>query len=183
MRGARRRLLVLLAVVAVPASAQAMAATPPTGSAEEPQPQIHLSIVLAGSGEGTVYDSSDGIICGSVCSVSVTAGWRVYLEGVSNQGDTFVGWSGGGCSGTSVCVLEPRADTFVTATFEPEPTAANTECRANPSGESSPPPPSPPPRKPARRIQRLKCGRGTRRQELPNGEAECVRIEEKRHRR
>lgn len=131
-------------------------------------------------GDGTVYDSPDGINCGSVCSVSVTAGWRVYLEAVPYLYSTFVGWSGGGCSGTSVCVLEPQADTSVTATFEPEPTPANPECRSNPSVESSPPLPSPP-RKPPRRVQRLKCGRGTKRQELPNGEAECVRIEGKRH--
>jgi hypothetical protein len=187
MRGARRRLLVLLAVIAVPATAQGASNLP--GAIEEPQPQVRLSIVIAGNADGTVWEPGGELNCnafspiyGGVCSVSIPAG-RVFLMEQPEQDATFVGWSGGGCSGTSSCTTELQADTTITATFErPEPTPADSECRSS-DGESPPPRPSPPPRKPPRRVQRLKCGRGTRRQELPNGAAECVRIEWKRHRR
>jgi Divergent InlB B-repeat domain len=182
LRGARRRLMVLLALAAVPATAQATPSSWSTASTEEPPPHVSLNIVLAGSGEGAVYDKPDGIDCGLLCSISVTAGWRVYLEGVPFQGDTFVGWSGASCSGTSVCVLEPQADTSVTATFEPEPAPAAPDCQSTSSVERDPTPPRPQPRKSPRRIQRLKCGRGTRKQELANGAAECVSIEGARHR-
>lgn len=182
MRGARRRLMVMLAVIAVPATAQAAPSPWSTASTEEPQPQVKLSIVLAGSGEGTVYDTPDGIDCGSVCSASVTAGWRVYLEAVPYRGHLHR-LVGRRLLGDQRLRLEVQADTTVTATFEPEPTPAKPECRSNPSVESIPPRPSPPPKKPTRRVQRLKCGRGTKRQELPNGAAECVRIERKWHRR
>jgi hypothetical protein len=182
-------LLVVLAVITVPASARAMTSTPPSGAAEEPQPQVRLSIVIAGNSDGTVWEPGGDLNCnafsptyGGVCIVSVPPG-RVLLMEQPEQGATFVGWSGGGCSGTSSCTTELQADTTITATFErPEPTPANSECRSS-DGESPPPRPSPPPRKPPRSDQRLKCGRGTRRQVLPSGWDECVRVERKRHRR
>ena len=187
MRGARRRLMLLLAVAAVPASAQATTSAWPTGSDEEGQPHVTLSIVIAGNADGTVWEPGGELNCnafspsyGGVCAVSLAVG-RVFLMEQPEQEATFAGWSGGGCSGTSSCTTELQADTTITATFErPEPTHASPECRST-GGEVVPPRPSPPPRKPPRRIQRLKCGRGTRRQELPNGAAECVRIERKRH--
>lgn len=179
--------MVLLALVAVPATAQATPLPWSAASTEEPQPRVTLSIVIAGNADGTVWEPGGELNCdafsptyGGICIVSVAAG-RVFLMEQPEQSATFLGWSGGGCSGTGSCTTELQTDTTITATFEkPEPTPTDSECRS--SGESNPPPPSPPPRKPTRRIQRLKCGRGTRRQELPNGAAECVGVERKRHR-
>jgi hypothetical protein len=181
--------MVLLAVVAVPASAQAAPSPWLTASTEEPQPRVTLSIVIAGNADGTVWEPGGELNCdaftpkfGGVCTVSIPAGLVILLE-QPEQGAAFVGWSGGGCSGTGSCTTEPQTDASITARFErPEPAPANSECRSTASVESSPPRPSPPPRQPPRRIQRLKCGHGTRKQELPNGAAECVRIESKRHR-
>jgi hypothetical protein len=181
--------MVLLALFAVPATAQATTSPWSTASTEEPQPRVTLSIVIAGNADGTVWEPGGELNCdtfsptyGGVCTVSVPAG-RVFLMEQPEQSATFLGWSGGGCSGTSSCTTELQADTTITATFErPEPTPANPECRSSGS-ETSPPRPSPPPRAPPRRVQRLKCGRGTRRLALSNGAAECVRVERKRHRR
>jgi hypothetical protein len=190
LRGVRRRLMVLLALAAVPATAQAAPSPWATASIEEPSLRLTLSIVIAGNADGTVWEPGGELRCdaftptyGGVCTVSVPVG-QVFLMEQPEQDATFVGWSGGACSGTSSCTTELLADTTITATFErPEPMpAATSNCQSS-GGEVSPPRPSPPPRRPARRIQRLKCGRGTRRQKLPNGSAECMRIERKRHQR
>ena len=189
LRVGRRRLLVLLAVVAAPASAQAATSTLPIASTEETVPHVTLSVAIAGNADGTVWEPGGELNCnafsptyGGVCTVSIAAG-RVFLMEQPEQGAAFVGWSGGGCSGTSSCTTELQTDTTITATFErPEPSSTPaSECPS--SSEASPPKQSPPRRTPPRRVQRLKCGRGTRRQELPNGAAECVGIERKRHRR
>jgi len=178
MQGVRRHLLVLLTTIAVPVSALAPSNVWPTASNKEAiPPRASLTIVLAGGGQGAVYDEPDSINCGVDCSADLTIGWRVYLEPVPYQGSRFIGWSGGGCSGISVCVVELQADTSITATFEPEPTAANPAC---PSNTESNPSPQRPPRQPPHKVQRLKCGRGTRRRELPNGVAESVRVERRR---
>lgn len=179
MRGVRRRLLVLLAAIVVPASAHAATSPWPTAITEESPPQVSLTIVIAGNAGGTVWQPGGKLNCdafGGVCTASVPVG-RVFLMEQPELRATFVGWSGGGCSGTSSCTTELQADTSVTAMFEPEPIASS-ECAASSNSETTPPPrPVRPARKPSRRIQRLKCGRGTRRQELPSGAAECVRIE------
>jgi beta-lactam-binding protein with PASTA domain len=39
----------------------------------------------------------------------------------ADPGSTFTGWSGGGCSGTSNCVVTLNSDTAVTATFTTNP--------------------------------------------------------------
>ncbi|HVV67164.1 MAG TPA: hypothetical protein VHB72_03810, partial [Candidatus Saccharimonadales bacterium] len=77
-----------------------------TTGAEAPPTRVSLSINRTGSGGGTVYDSTDGINCGSVCSASLPIGTRVYLLATAEVGSTFVGWSGANCSGTGSCVLE-----------------------------------------------------------------------------
>jgi len=41
----------------------------------------------------------------------------VTLTAIPDTGKTFVGWSGGGCSGTGACVVTMNADTTVTALF------------------------------------------------------------------
>jgi hypothetical protein len=85
-------------------------------------PVMHtLTVSPAGSGSGSVTSSPAGIDCGATCSHAYTAGTQVTLTATADSGSTFTGWSGGGCSGTSNCVVTLNSDTAVTATFTANP--------------------------------------------------------------
>jgi hypothetical protein len=77
-----------------------------------------LTVVLAGSGSGSVTSTPAGISCPPDCSEAYEQGTGVSLTAVETAGD-FAGWSGGGCSGTGPCSVTVNADTSVTATFNP----------------------------------------------------------------
>ncbi len=76
-----------------------------------------LTVVKAGSGQGTVTSSPAGISCGATCSAGYPEGTTVTLTAAAASGSTFTGWSGGGCGGTSACVIAIGGPTSVTATF------------------------------------------------------------------
>lgn len=75
-----------------------------------------LSVTKQGSA-GTVTSSPSGINCGGTCSASFNHGTVVTLTATPGTANYFVGWSGGGCSGTGTCVVSVEAATSVTATF------------------------------------------------------------------
>jgi hypothetical protein len=81
---------------------------------------LYYPLPLTKSGPGTVTSSPSGINCGLDCSEPFWAGEVVTLNAtLSKNGATFVGWSGGGCSGSSpTCVVSVKAATSVTATFK-----------------------------------------------------------------
>ncbi len=77
-----------------------------------------LTVTRTGTGTGTVTSTPSGINCGAVCSASYPSGTAVTLiAAAAVRGSRFSGWSGGGCSGTSNCVVTLNADTTTTATF------------------------------------------------------------------
>jgi hypothetical protein len=76
-----------------------------------------VTVSKFGAGSGTVTSSPAGINCGATCSAPFAGGSSVTLTAVAAAGSTFVGWSGGGCSGTSTCHLTVSAAESVTATF------------------------------------------------------------------
>ena len=76
-----------------------------------------LTVNKAGTGSGTVTSSPSGINCGGTCSASFTNGTQVALTAATSTDSLFVGWSGGGCSGTGACVTTMDAAKTVTATF------------------------------------------------------------------
>jgi len=76
-----------------------------------------LTVTKAGTGSGTVTSSPGGINCGGTCSSSFASGSSVTLTAASNPDSLFVGWSGGGCSGTGACTVIMDAAKSVTATF------------------------------------------------------------------
>lgn|GEM_PF-6044170 len=98
-----------------------------TFSSQEPSrntntlPFQTLAVSTAGSGTGTVTSGPSGIDCGEECSGIYEQGAGVTLAARPAEGSTFVGWSGGGCAGTSpVCQVAMTTNLTVTATFLPQ---------------------------------------------------------------
>ncbi len=65
---------------------------------------VLLTVRALGNGTGTIR-SSAGIDCGTDCSEEVHPGTQVQLVATPAPGSTFLGWSGGGCSGTGICMV------------------------------------------------------------------------------
>jgi len=84
-------------------------------------PAYTLTAIKTGAGSGTVASSPAGIDCGVDCSEPYVEGTVVTLTAVPDVNSVFIGWSGGGCSGTGNCVVTMNANTTVTATFELKP--------------------------------------------------------------
>lgn len=77
-----------------------------------------LTIVGAGTGAGTVTSNPLGINCGATCTASFVGGTQVTLTAVATPGSIFNGWTGGGCTGVSPCVVTITPGLTVTATFQ-----------------------------------------------------------------
>jgi hypothetical protein len=93
-----------------------------TATFDTSPPVTHsLTVSKSGTGSGGVTSSPAGIDCGATCSDSFAAGTQVTLSATADSGSTFVGWSGGGCSGTGVCTVTLNSDTTVTAAFAANP--------------------------------------------------------------
>ena len=89
-----------------------------TDVSAEFEPVYTLSVALSGAGSGSVSDGGS-LNCPGTCSSTYTAGTQVTLTATPSSGSTFVGWSGGGCSGTGQCQVTMNSDTDVTADFAP----------------------------------------------------------------
>ena len=76
-----------------------------------------LAVTRAGSGSGSVASTPAGIDCGADCTEDYDHGTAVTLTATPAVGSTFLGWTGGGCTGTADCVVTLTAVTTVTATF------------------------------------------------------------------
>jgi Domain of unknown function (DUF1929)/Kelch motif len=77
-----------------------------------------FTLTVSRSGNGTVTSTPTGINCGSTCAAAYSAGTVVTLTATpQNRNFRFLGWSGGGCSGTGQCTVTMDANKQVTATF------------------------------------------------------------------
>lgn len=74
-----------------------------TVTSNTPAVQRVLTVTRSGKGTGTV--NGPGILCGTDCGENYDEGSVVTFTAVPDAGSVFVGWSGGGCSGTGVCVI------------------------------------------------------------------------------
>jgi hypothetical protein len=77
-----------------------------------------LTIVKAGTGDGSVTSSPAGISCGSACSQAFQKITKVKLTAKANPDSIFTGWSGGGYSGTKPCQVTVDSAITITASFE-----------------------------------------------------------------
>ena len=77
-----------------------------------------LTVSKSGTGGGTVTSQPTGINCGATCSAFYEMGTPVTLTAGSAAGSTFMGWSGGGCSGVGTCQVTLNSATSVTASFD-----------------------------------------------------------------
>jgi hypothetical protein len=73
-----------------------------------------LTVYRGGSGFGSIR-GLPAFCGGGACSASYLPGTNVTLHGEDSTATTFVGWSGGGCTGTADCHLTMNADMTITA--------------------------------------------------------------------
>ena len=103
------------------------------------QPAHTLDVAIAGSGAGFVDSAPAGIDCGSDTGAHpdcTTTGLKLTLTAHPAAGSTFMGFEGGGCSGTSAtCDLDLAADATVTATFSNP--APDTTITSGPTGTTT----------------------------------------------
>ena len=78
---------------------------------------LNFTLTVNRQGSGTVTSGDGRIDCGNTCAASYSNGSQVTLRATPGLLYLFVGWSGGGCSGTAPCTVTVRADTAVTARF------------------------------------------------------------------
>src|SRR5262245_22152514 len=78
---------------------------PPIDAADVDGPATFvLSVARIGDGTGFIVSSPVGINCGADCTETYATGTTVALSASPTGGSIFMGWSGGGCSGTGTCV-------------------------------------------------------------------------------
>jgi hypothetical protein len=80
-----------------------------------------LNVINAGIGKGTVTSAPAGLSCGATCSADYLDGTQVSLTATPAPGSIFVGWGGGGCSGTGGCQVTMSSDQTVAAGFAAAP--------------------------------------------------------------
>ncbi|HWY57391.1 MAG TPA: alkaline phosphatase family protein [Terriglobales bacterium] len=76
-----------------------------------------LTVVLAGTGTGTVTSSPTGINCPQQCSASFATGTQVTLTETPTGSSTFAGWSVSSCGTNPTCMVTMNANQQVIATF------------------------------------------------------------------
>jgi len=76
-----------------------------------------LTVVRAGSGEGTVTSAPAGIDCGSLCSAAFPSGENVSLTATALPGSLFTGWSGACFGKTLPCVVLMDRSRDIVANF------------------------------------------------------------------
>jgi List-Bact-rpt repeat protein len=83
-----------------------------------PPPTFMLTVSKTGTGTVTSTSPSGAIACGGDCTESIASGSTITMTATPGTNYTFVGWSGGGCSGMGSCAVVLNADTTVTAVFQ-----------------------------------------------------------------
>jgi hypothetical protein len=104
-----------------------------------------LSVSVEGSGKGEVGGGFQIDCPIESCSGTYVPGTQVTLTAYPEEGSSFDGWSGGGCSGTGECTVTMNSDLSVAATFS----LGGTPTPGGSSGGGAPIPAAPAPIPPA----------------------------------
>ena len=80
-------------------------------------PQPVLTLDFAGTGTGTVTDTTGALNCTSTCSATFPIGSTVTLTAAPGAGSTFTSWSGCNQPNGSTCNVFLQNNVTVTATF------------------------------------------------------------------
>jgi uncharacterized repeat protein (TIGR02543 family) len=88
---------------------------------------LTLTVRKTGLGRGRVTSDPAGIDCGGDCRQPYTGDTVVTLTATPAAGHTFVGWNGGGCTGTVPCTLTVSASLTVYARFAPPAAATSSD--------------------------------------------------------
>jgi hypothetical protein len=80
-----------------------------------------VSVILAGSGGGSVASTPPGISCPGTCSATFNAGASVQLDATPDGNSTFGHWSGDCTGPVTPCTVTADKARSVTATFDPIP--------------------------------------------------------------
>lgn len=86
--------------------------TPPT-----PQASVTLIVAKAGNGAGTLTSTPAGVNCGAVCTLTVSSGTVVTLNGSPAPNNTLTDWGGTCTAGSATCAVTVTANQTVTVTF------------------------------------------------------------------
>lgn len=76
-----------------------------------------VTIDAGGNGSGTVTSEPAGLDCGTDCAADFDVDTSVTLTATADADSTFLGWTGGDCSGTGPCTIDVTADVTIQATF------------------------------------------------------------------
>src|SRR5439155_214472 len=82
-------------------------------------PTFALTVSPSGEGTGTVTSTPGDINCGASCTASFASGTVVVLTATPGASSVFMGWNGGGCTGTGPCTVTMSAAATLTVTFPP----------------------------------------------------------------
>ena len=76
-----------------------------------------LTIRKQGTGSGRVISNVAGIDCGDDCFEIYSSGTQVTLTAQPSEGSSFAGFTGGGCTGQSECMVTMDASKTINANF------------------------------------------------------------------
>ena len=81
-------------------------------------PQTYrLDLINSGGGTGTVTSVPAGINSPATYSAVFAAGTTVTLTPTATNNSIFMGWGGGGCTGTGTCTVVMNSDKFIDGVF------------------------------------------------------------------
>ena len=107
--------LAALSSISLTATGTVIEPAPDPGPDPVPGRVFTLTVVLAGSGSGTVASSPAGINCGSDCTETYPEGTAATLTPTSAAGSVFAGWSGDAACANGAVAMD--VDHSCTATF------------------------------------------------------------------
>jgi hypothetical protein len=96
-----------------------------------------LQVAASGGGQGTVASSPAGIICGTACAGTFTAGTVVTLTATPDGASLFTGWSGAASGANPSCTITLTNNATVTASFAPRDVVAPAVAILTPASAST----------------------------------------------